>query len=425
MIRHLLLAFAALVATPLAAQTLPDAPELAQPGSYAVGVTRLDVADPAQHRTLPLTIWYPATPPAGAAPAHYIVQTPGPVATGGRTGIAVAAAPAIAGKRFPLVVFSHGYRNWAVGFSDLAEGLASHGYVVASIDHRDIEPTSPDSRKLSFAQVLLTRSADQRFVIAELVRRAKTGPLANVYDPSEIALLGYSMGGFGALATAGAGFDPNSTLYKLAPDGLLAPYAEGSPLVAKGAPAGVKAIVAFAPWGGSPPLRAWSEAGLARVTVPTLFVVGDHDDVSGFDGGVHWLYDHLTGADRHMLVYQNAHHNIAGDGIVGIANPGFEMVERLEEPVWRRDRILAINRHFITAFLDGILKHDAAHAAFLAVPTVKADAGTWTLAPGESAGSRYASPADPASRSYWPGFQRRWAMGLELHHATPTGTDRP
>ena len=425
MIRGLMLAIAASLCAPVMAQPLPDVPELAVRGDYAVGVTRLDVTDPADHRTLPLTIWYPATVPAGSPAAHYVVNTPGPAANGGRTGFASASSPPIVGKRFPLVVFSHGYRNWAVGFSDLAEGLASHGYVVASIDHRDIEPTSPDAAKASFARVVATRSADQRLVIAQLARSAKTGPLANVYDPGEIALIGYSMGGFGALATAGAGFDPASNLYKLAPGGALAPYAGGGSLVVKGAPAGVKAIVAFAPWGGAEPLRAWSAAGLAKVTTPTLFVVGDHDDVSGYEGGVKWLYAHLTGADRHMLVYENAHHNVAGDGIAGMAQPGFEWVERLEEPVWRRDRLLAVNRHFVTAFLDGILKHDSAHAAFLSVPTVRSDDGTWPLAAGESAGARYASPTDPGSRGYWPGFQRRWAIGLELHHATSTGADRP
>ena len=76
--------------------------------------------------------------------------------------------------------------------------------------------------------------------------------------------------------------------------------------------------------------------------------------------------------------------------------------------MWRSDRIAAINQHFITAFLDRFLKGDAVHGAFLDVPTVDGDTATW---PDASRG--FAGAAQPA---YWPGFQRRWLLGLELRH---------
>ena len=131
-----------------------------------------------------------------------------------------------------------------------------------------------------------------------------------------------------------------------------------------------------------------------------------------------WIYDHLTGAERWLLVYQNARHNIVGDGLAAVEDRDFVAVERFEEPVWRRDRILAINRHFVTAFLDTVLKGDAAHGAYLAPPTEKADAGVWPLGPNERVFGRTARADDPASKGYWPGFQRRWALGLELRHAS-------
>jgi hypothetical protein len=34
------------------------------------------------------------------------------------------------------------------------------------------------------------------------------------------------------------------------------------------------------------------------------------------------------------------------------------------------------------------------------------------------AGAAMAMPGDPATAGYWPGFQRRWALGLEMHHTT-------
>ncbi len=420
---HLVLVFLWLIPAAAFAQAIPDGPELSAPGPYAVGVTAIDLVRKdapsltapggRADRTLPLTVWFPAT--GGTAHARYLDHAPGAQPQGREAG-AFADAKPVRGKAFPLVVLSHGYKNWATGFSDLAEGLASRGYVVAAIDHRDLDPPVP--QQVSFGEVVLDRSADQRFVIAELTRRAGSGPLAGVYDPTRVALIGYSMGGFGAVETAGAGLDPASPLAKLGPPGLFDPQLQGAPSSAP--PSALQAVVLFAPWGGAAPLRAFGEAGLAQVKAPTLVVVGDHDDVSGYDGGVKWIYDHLTGADRRMLVYQNAHHNIVGDGIVSQSERDFIWAERLEEPVWRRDRILSINRHFVTAFLDATLKGDAAHAAFLNVPTVRADEGVWPLAQGQSVGAAFAAPTDEASKGYWPGFHRRWALGLELHHDAAT-----
>lgn len=433
--------FAALVlAAPLVARagTLADAPALAAPGAYPVGVRTLTLANPNQpdllasdlatgkivrhDRVLPVTVWYPAAKPkAGAATVRY--TQPGPTSAAPpvfyRTGGAYPDATPVRGQHFPLVVLSHGYRNWATSFADLAENLASKGYVVASIEHRDLEPKTLKNPQLSFGTVLITRVADQRFVIAELARRAGAGALRDVYDPDDIALVGYSMGGFGALTTMGAGLDPQGPLYKLAPFDLLKPFTTQDPSFAAGLPKGVKAMVALAPWGGAPPLRAWSAEGLAAVTVPTLLIVGDQDDVSGYDPGVAWLYANLNGADRRMLVYENARHNIALDGVTASQTQSFEAIERHEEPVWRRDRILAINRHFITAFLDQRLKSDAVHGAYLTVPTPRANDGVWPLAMGASVGDRLSAPDDAGTAKYWPGFQRRWALGLRLLHAPP------
>lgn len=440
MMRLVGLVLTLVLALPLTAraQTLADGPALSAPGAYPVGVRTLTLTHPdqpdllasdlatgkiaRQDRVLPVTVWYPAAKPkAGAAKVRY--TQPGSTPTAPpvfyRSGEAYPDAVTVRGQHFPLVVLSHGYSNWATSFADLAENLASKGYVVASIDHRDPDPKTLKIPQLSFGTVLINRVADQRFVIAELTRRAGEGALRDVYDPERIALVGYSMGGFGAVTTVGAGLDPQGPLYKAAPFDLLKPFTTLDPSFAADLPRGVKAVVALAPWGGAPAVRAWSAEGLAAVTVPTLLIVGDQDDVSGFDPGVAWLYANLRGADRRMLVYENARHNIALDGVTAAQAKSFEAIEHHEEPVWRRDRILAINRHFITAFLDQRLKGDTAHGGYLAVPTPRAADGVWPLAPGASASERFAAPNDTDAGRYWPGFQRRWALGLRLMHAAP------
>jgi len=78
----------------------------------------------------------------------------------------------------------------------------------------------------------------------------------------------------------------------------------------------------------------------------------------------------------------------------------------------RKDRITAINQHFITAFLDLNLKGDESRRAYLHVRPEKSNDGKWPLAQGQSVGGKFSDGADD-----WKGFQRRWAVGMEMHCA--------
>jgi hypothetical protein len=89
---------------------------------------------------------------------------------------------------------------------------------------------------------------------------------------------------------------------------------------------------------------------------------------------------------------------------------GFSTREYFEEPVWRKDRLTAINHHSITAFLDLTLKGDESKRAYLLVAPENSNDGQWPLPPGESAGGKFSDGA-----GYWKGFQRRWAVGMEMH----------
>lgn len=431
------------VAPPAHAQTTigADAPQLAQRGSYPVGTRSLSftfadrpnlLVDPVDgvvaraDRVIPIDVWYPAvTSAADDQETTYSIPTPQAGQIDRATLPANVDYPGKASRnatpaseRFPLVVLSHGYSNRAVMFSDLAEILASRGYVVVSIEHNDPEFSSAVSFGQSFRVVLGNRAMDQRLVIAELTKRATDAndSLWSSVDASRVAVGGYSMGGYGALATAGASYNLTSPLFRGFPSGPLDDVAEGS---AAPVPDAVKAVIAFAPWGGQEPASAFTPRELASVTIPSLFIVGDQDDVSGYENGVQRLFEGLTGSDRRLLVYQNARHNVAMNGTPPALQGQFEYLEKYEEPAWRKDRILGINAHIITAFLDLNLKDDRTRAAFLDVPTPIAVDGTWPLPPGAQAGATYAVPTG-VTFGYWAGFQRRWAVGLELHHRTPS-----
>ncbi len=396
---------------PTANKPAVDAPELAALGAYKIG-TMVETISVGTSRTVSVRLWYPATEKTGAAAIVYHHKLPlfvGKSSTLDVTGLAVTEAVPVSGKHFPLVVISHGFQGGATYFAYLGENLASKGYVVAAIEHDDKFIYSKGSFVASFADSVTNRTQDQRATIATLVAEAKTPnhPAATLIDADHIGIIGYSMGGFGALATAGAAYDAASTT--IAPLPLATRTLITSPDVATASQ--IKALVTIAPWGGQPSNRSWTTASLATITAPVLMIDGDHDDVANFKEGVSWIFDSLSGTNRKLLVYRDALHNVAGNPLPNSPETHFQAYEYLNEPVWRSERINAINIHFITAFLDLNLKGDAAKAAYLNVPTPIAGDGDWPQAFGEQNGGRVAGDKE---QHYWRGFQRRWALGLEL-----------
>ncbi len=440
-----------LLSVPAAAQQTPenyysvpalDAPELAHRGPHGVGVRTVEVVHanqvdilqfnretgkaPLYDRPLTLEVWYPATIPEGAS-EHTVYESAMP----GRPGRMPEGVPAsfrFAGKAlrdalpapggpFPLVIVSHGYPGSRTFLTYLTENLASKGYVVAAIDHTD----SVFGAVRGFSSTLLNRAADQLFAIEAIEERSRRPDdfLHGIVDASRVAIVGYSMGGYGALASAGAGYSPNGPAAHIVPGGYLEPWTAGNPKFQAQRHDNLKAIVALAPWGAGPPASNWNTEALADIHIPSLFIVGDQDDVAGFDPGVKTLFDGAVHSERCMLVYENARHNVGGNPPPPEALANFTARESFDEPVWRKDRITAINQHFITAFLDLHLKGKESRRAYLELGVVKSNDGQWPLARGESAGGGYSDGDAKEGQTYWKGFQRRWAVGLEMHCAKP------
>lgn len=399
-----------------------DAPQLAALGKFAVGVRsvtlvqhdQLDLRSmdpktgtvPRGDRSLQIEIWYPAKPMPGAVPAVYEdsleSEPPAPPAKFRIQGLAVRDAPADGG-RFPLVVVAHGFGNVPVAMSWLTENLASKGYVVAAIRHDDLY-LAP----VGFPHAALRRPLDIAFVTRELQR---TLGEAGSVDPSQTALLGYSMGGYGVLTAAGAALDPAGALVTRVPGGLLAPYARGGELSAAMIAPSVKAVVAIAPAGGA--FGAWAPSDLQGITAPLLLIAGDHDRTVDYKTGARAFFDQATNSNRYLLTFLGGGHALG----LGPAPP--EMQQDLwnqdwfEDPVWRKDRLIGVSLHFITAFLDLHLKGDASRRSFIEGLVVESSSGEWT--------SQTPIPWNAYSPggegiTLWKGFQRRHADGLTLLH---------
>jgi predicted dienelactone hydrolase len=63
----------------------------------------------------------------------------------------------------------------------------------------------------------------------------------------------------------------------------------------------IKAVVAFAPWGMT--LGVWEADGLAGIKVPSFFIAGIHDDISGYEYGIKAIYEGTVNSDRYSSLY--------------------------------------------------------------------------------------------------------------------------
>ncbi len=412
------IALAAVVALPAQAQNRidtirPDAPELAAYGTYPVGVQTRTMTNPDQvdivngqadgdmpraDRALDVEIWYPAV--ADTAPGGtYTALLRDGVTEVELTGQAVRDAAPQTGESFPLVIISHGYpgNRWLMGH--LGENLASKGYVVASIDHRD--STYDDMG--AFGSTLYNRPWDQKFVIDAMA--ALDGELGAMTDATNTAVIGYSMGGYGALILAGAGVTQASVGFGYAPpQGLLARNQMGSDDHAGLRDDRIKAFAAFGPWGNN--TGFFDAEGLAGIDRPLLLLAGSIDDVSDYDA-IRGIFDGAVNSDRHLLTFVNANHNAGAPmpspaaGYAMNDTLGFAPFEHYADAVWDTVRMNNISQHFLTAWVDQHLKGVDRAAYFDLVPD--AVDGVWAL---DDAG------APTADHTYWTGFPDRTAAGL-------------
>ncbi len=124
---------------------------------------------------------------------------------------------------YPVVIISHGWQGFSELHTNWAELLASYGFIVVSIEHTHGSAATffDDGSIISFSQATLdfsvdeltfektsntlvnTYAADLSFVIEQLEEINKSDwLLANKIDLSKIGVIGHSIGGGSAIATA-------------------------------------------------------------------------------------------------------------------------------------------------------------------------------------------------------------------------------
>lgn len=404
----------------------PDAPELAAYGTLETGVRPLDLVNPDQidvvaldpagerpdplptyDRPLRVEVWYPAYPGASGSrtlPA-YLRDARTEIGLVGRS--VQYAAPIVGAGPYPLVIVSHGYPGNRFLMSHLAENIASKGYVVVSIDHTD----STYRTQTVFGSTLRNRTLDQLFVLDEMARlSADSGSFLNgLVDDSRTAIVGYSMGGYGALITAGSGVTAASVDFPFSPAfGQLDIHLADSETEAVQPDPRIRTAVAFAPWGRN---SGFFDADtLAGIEIPVFYIAGSADDVSLYEGGVRSAWEETTSVDRALLTYENANHNAAApfpapeESYEFDERLGFAPFEHYADAVWDTVRMNNIAQHFVTAWLGKYLKDDESMERYLTL-TPDADEGVYAV---DDDGNEL------EEHTYWAGFQNRTAKGLRF-----------
>jgi predicted dienelactone hydrolase len=261
-------------------------------GSLPVGVRTFQWSDAARNdRPLTVETWYPAAEAhrgqdlVEATRDHYELLPGFP--PGWQEAVRDAGARA---GSFPLVVFSHGFGAHRRQSAFFCTHLASHGYVVAAMDHTgntvfeiiqemmaaQMGSPPPDAAAL-LAELMPARPADVSFVIDRLLAGAADGVPG--IDADRIGMSGHSFGGWTTLMAAARDRRIRAALP-------LAPAGGWSPLP-------------------SHPLTEALDFAWGR-DVPTLFLVADSDTLLPLRG-MHELLER-TPSRKQMVVLTNADH---------------------------------------------------------------------------------------------------------------------
>jgi len=248
-------------------------------------VRTIEAADFLRNRVFPSEIWYPAAPEyagrdlAPETQDEFMVPPRPP-----HRQTSVRDARGRSGT-WPLIAFSHPSFIHRRSATFLCTHLASHGYVVAALDHSEVvapelawrEDATEAETKARIDGIICSRVPDIRVLLDRLLEAAPFDPDIGL-DVARVGIAGHSAGGWTALA---------------APD--------NEPRI--------RAVVALAPGGASNPRRGILPLNLLfdwKREVPTLLLAAENDAALPLIG-MHEIYERVP-ATKRMVVLRRADH---------------------------------------------------------------------------------------------------------------------
>ncbi|BAY73694.1 hypothetical protein NIES25_01020 [Nostoc linckia NIES-25] len=225
-----------------------------QPGTAKVEILKLDLDDQKHNRKIPVDVYW-----------------------------STAATP-----DKPVIVFSHGFGSIRTDLRYLAEHLASHGYVVAALEHPGSNATNVGSalvgkNRFVKPEEFLLRPQDISFVLDELEKLNQTAnnPLAGKLATQNAMVVGYSFGGGTALAIAGAELQLERLKQRCKQNLAILSLGEAMQCIAQELPENsyqlrdnrIKGAIALNPTTS----LIFGQTGLTKVQVPTLLLTSSAD----------------------------------------------------------------------------------------------------------------------------------------------------
>ncbi len=238
-----------LLMTSIALPVLLPIPEIGRPGGrYDVGTQNISLLDldrndpyapdPSAPRRIMVQIWYPARQTGGDKIAPWMdsarIVAPRIAEWIGlpsfflnhlrlaESGAFLQAAPETQGAPYPLLLFSHGYGGFRAQNTTQALELASHGFIIAAVEHtygavvtvfpdgtvaahnpETLPDGLPEPESLEATRALGQQWAkDLQFVLETLVDpddEPISLEITSVIDPSRVGAFGHSTGGGAAI----------------------------------------------------------------------------------------------------------------------------------------------------------------------------------------------------------------------------------
>lgn len=257
--------------------------------------------------------------------------------------------------RHPLLIMFHGTNGNTRSMAWLGSSLAARGYMVVSANH-------PGTTSLQVTQESILQSwsqaEDGSFLIDSLLASEE---FASSIDPSRIGSIGFSLGGYSALAIAGVRLDieklqvfcrqrPDEETCKLFPDALYGPLVEGQPQDRDLTDPRIALAVGLAP--GFVP--AMNSESLSAIEVPTLVVSASQDEMLPVGYHARLLAGRMPGSEYLELGYAS-HFSFLGECAEGavetLREEGVEFLCRDPEGASRR-RIHETTVRYIETFLE-------------------------------------------------------------------------
>jgi predicted dienelactone hydrolase len=167
---------------------------------YKVGQQTLEFDDQVRKRKLITEVWYPTL---DQTQPQEIAQIP-------FNRMATLRNAPLLKRNLPLILFSHGTGGGRLTVEWFCAGLASHGFIVAAVDH--VGNTFNNPIPIEFLK-FWERPLDIKFILNQLLLENN---FSESIDTSRIAAAGFSLGGYTAISLAGAtmNFDAFDNFFK-------------------------------------------------------------------------------------------------------------------------------------------------------------------------------------------------------------------